>query len=109
MGKVWPRIRHSGESSGLDVWVEAGGGPGCHASDMGNPGEVHHLEAVGGGLAVNIMSQVSSQESCRAACTPCHVLSCPSQGVTSPSWEVIPSDVSLEAGLASERNHTHIF
>lgn len=78
------------------IWEAAVGGPECHAGDMGNPGEVHRLEAVGGKLAVNITSRFSSQASCLALlCTPSHVLSCPSQGVILPIWEVIPHKVSV--------------
>lgn len=47
---------------------EAVGGTGCHASDVGNSGEVHCLEDVGGRLAMSMMTQFSSQESRLAVC-----------------------------------------
>lgn len=50
------------------VWEEAVGGPECHASDMGNLGEVHRLEVVGGKLAVTTTSWFSSQASCQGVC-----------------------------------------
>lgn len=64
--------------------------------------------SVGGRLAVNPTSRFPAR---RAASQPVRSLSCtelPVTGIISPRWEGIPPVVSLEVGLASEANHTHV-
>lgn len=51
------------------MWVAAAGRRGALLVACETPGEVHWLEAGGGRLEVNIMSQFSSQDYCPALYT----------------------------------------
>ena len=73
---------------------EAVGG-GCHASDMGNVGEAHCLETVGGKLRSQSNEPVFQPGDLpSSARTPGRGLSCPSRGVISPDWEAILPEAS---------------